>query len=87
MWFTVFVGMDYRHFSSYSAHHMGILVDSYSGSRHNWISSNHGWDRSSFGILFYHVMVENTVAKLKYAVSQSHYSKILKSLLTSILVL
>lgn len=76
MWFTVSVGMDCCHFSSSSAHHMGMLVDSNSRSRHYWFGSNHGWDCSSFGILFNHAMVENTVAKLKYALSESFYLKI-----------
>lgn len=67
MWFLESVGMGYCHISSSGSHHMGLLVDCNIGSRYNWFGSNHGWDSSSFGILFNNAVVENTMAKLKYA--------------------
>lgn len=67
MWFLVFVGLDSCHISSSGSHRMGLLVNCDIGSRYNWFGSYHGWDSSSFGVLFNNAVVENTMAKLKYA--------------------
>lgn len=71
MWFSMFVCLGGCNFSSYGASYMGMLVDHNLGSRYNWIGCNNGWHCSSIGILFYHALVENKMAKLKCVISHS----------------
>ena len=56
-----------RDFSSCGSYHLGQLVDRDTGARHNWSSCNYGWNCSFIGFLFNYALVENTMAKLKYA--------------------
>lgn len=66
MWSSFSRFMDRCYFTSGGAYCLGMLVDSYTGSRHNWFSCCNGWSCSTFGILFCNALVENTMAKLKY---------------------
>ncbi|CAK9183571.1 unnamed protein product [Ilex paraguariensis] len=58
--------MDDCYFSTCGVCDMGMLVDLNIGSRYNWSGCNNGWHCSSFGILFHHALVENTMAKLNW---------------------
>lgn len=68
MRFPIFWCMAGCHFTDCSSYHMGKLVNFDTWSRYYWVGSHHGWDSSSFGILFDHALVENTMAELKYVV-------------------
>lgn len=67
MSFSGSVSMDGCYFSSCGAYHVGKLVDCNTWSGYNWSGYNNGWHCSSAGLLFNHALVENTMAKLKYA--------------------
>ena len=66
LWYLESVCMDGCYFSSCGAYFLGMVVDCNIGSRYNWVGCNNGWHCSSFGILFNHALVENTMAELKY---------------------
>lgn len=66
LWYLESVCMDGCYFSSCGAYFLGMVVDCNIGSRYNWVGCNNGWYCSSFGILFNHALVENTMAELKY---------------------
>lgn len=66
MWFSFHGFMDCCYFTSGGAYCLGMLVDSYTGSRYNRLSCCNGWSCSTVGILFCNALVENTMAKLKY---------------------
>ena len=70
VWFLVSVCVDGCYFSSCGAYWLGMLVNLDTGSRYNWFGCDNGWHCSSFGILFNHALVENTMAKLKYVLPQ-----------------
>ncbi|CAL5425722.1 unnamed protein product [Camellia sinensis] len=69
MWFLVSVCMDDCYFSNRGTHCLGKLVNFNTWTRYNWSGCDNGWNCSSFGILFYYAMVEDTMAKLNGAVA------------------
>ena len=66
---SIYDGMDGCYISGCSAYPVGMLVDCDTPSGHYWFGYNNGWHCTSFGILFNHALVENTMAKLKYVLS------------------
>lgn len=64
--FSLSISMDDCYISNSGSYHVGLMVNCNIGSRYNWLGCNNGWHCSSFGLLFCHALVENTVAKFKY---------------------
>lgn len=69
MHFSVCFCMGYCSLSNCSSYHLGDVVDFNLGSRYYRAGCHNGWCCTVAGILCYHALVENTMAKLKYVAS------------------
>lgn len=65
--FAIYVCMGDCSFSNCSCNGMGKYTYCTFESEYNWIGCNNGRHSSFVGLLFYHALVEDTMAKLKYA--------------------
>ena len=73
MFFFISIGMGGCCISSCGAYHVGMLANHNIRSRYCWSGCNNGWHCSFIGILFNHAVVEDSMAKLKYASSWPAY--------------